>query len=309
MVKILKASELDFEISKLSLEKLVTFDESSDISMAVKVMIEQNIGSVGVTREDKLIGIVTEKDFLSKLDKIYGFFENEGPISIENVMTENPVIIKSESSFLKAIHLMSSRDFRHLPIINEKNEYAMLSVRDVLDNICDTFADELASYPFIKDWDRTSSSLQEDDILEDSVEENAISEAIFRTPLKRIYKNQINICDINSNIRDYLSLMLDSKFYITFIMEYETLFRGIITERDVLKKVFSRELSLDDSVARLMTPNADILSIHHQFGNAIKNMQKFNYRNMPVVNQEAIPIGNISLLDLLSLFSSSIADK
>lgn len=309
MAKLLKASELNFEISKLTLEKLVTFDESENISGAVQLMVKQNIGSIGITRDDKLIGIVTEKDFLSKLDIVYDFLEKEEPISISSIMTSRPLIINEKSSFLEAIHKMSSRDFRHLPVVNEQNEYFMLSVRDVLDNICETFCDELKNYHFIKKWDKESSSLQEDDILEPAKEDNAISDAIFQTPLKRIYKNQINICDINMNIRDYLSVILNSKFYITFIMEYETIFRGIITERDVLKKLFTKSLSLEDNVSKLMTPNPDVLSIHHQFGNAIKNMQEFNYRNMPVVNQEAIPIGNISLLDLLSLFSSSIASR
>lgn len=309
MAKLLKASELEFELSKLSLERLVTFDESENISVAAQLMVEQNIGSIGVTRDDKLIGIVTEKDFLSKLDVVYDFLENKTPIKISSIMTPRPLIVSDQSSFLEAIHKMSARDFRHLPVVNAQNEYFMLSVRDVLDNICETFCEELKSYHFIKKWDKESSSLQEDDILEPSKEDNAISDAIFQTPLKRIYKNQINVCDINMNIRDYLAVILNSKFYITFIMEYETIFRGIITERDVLKKVFTKKLSLEDNVSKLMTHNPDVLSIHHQFGNAIKNMQEFNYRNMPVVNQESIPIGNISLLDLLSLFSSSITSK
>lgn len=306
MSKVLKASELDYDLSNLKLERLVTFESTSLFDDVVAEMVAKNIGSVGIVKDNKLIGIVTEKDFLSKINISKNILESDERVEISSLMTARPVVLNIKSSILEALKMMSSRDIRHLPVVNENAEYFMLSVRDVLDEICKVFSEELQSYKSIKYWDKADATLQEDEILEESEVEEAISDAIFQTPLKRIFKNQINIFDENVSVGKYLNELENSNFYISFVMEYETIFKGIITERDALKKIFTRQVSLEASIKEIMTPSPDVLSTHHQFGNAIKNMQEFNYRNMPIVNQEGIPIGNISLLDLLSLFASFI---
>lgn len=308
MVKVLGLEQLGFTVGELKLECLHTLHVDDAIEKAVELMVGQNIGSIGILEQDKLVGIVTEKDFLSKFNLFAIGEEIDASIKLKELMTKKPMVGNHSMPFIKALNTMVSRDFRHLPILFEDGQHYMLSVRDVLDVLCDCFVNELQKYPFVKEWDRTSPTLQEDMILFDDTKVSGISETIFQTPLKRIYKTHVNFFDIHTTINEYLEKTYQSEYYIGYVMEYETTFKGIITERDVLKKVFTKELALNEPIAKLMTPDPDILCIHHQFGNALKNMQKFNYRNMPIANQEGIPIGNITLLDLLSLFSSAIAE-
>ena len=59
---------------------------------------------------------------------------------------------------------------------------------------------------------------------------------------------------------------------------------GIMTERDVLMKVVTRDVSYDEPVDKFMTPNPRTLTRDHTVGEAITLMNSEEFRNIPIVD-------------------------
>ena len=80
------------------------------------------------------------------------------------------------------------------------------------------------------------------------------------------------------------------------VTRYETELVGVLTERDLLKKVFGKiDLSSQIKVSEIMTPNPITLLEKHVLSYAINNMFVKNFRNIILVDEEKNPISSISL--------------
>jgi len=83
--------------------------------------------------------------------------------------------------------------------------------------------------------------------------------------------------------------------------------KGIITERDILKKVFGKhEIGSQIPAKNFMTPNPDTLLERHVMSYAINNMFEGSYRNIILVDEERIPISYVSLVDIIKVVSDSL---
>lgn len=80
-------------------------------------MAEKNFGSVVIIDEDrKVLGVVTERDFLKRL-------VNEGrdakTTRLGEIMTENPKVARADDDMLDWLRQMSNERFRRLPVVDE----------------------------------------------------------------------------------------------------------------------------------------------------------------------------------------------
>lgn len=302
MIKIISKNDLEFKLGELKLNEILILPTTSTIKDVFEVMSSKKVGSL-LIGDEAIEGIITERDLLLKFERYY-----DQQIICDTpageIMTKDPYYLTHEETFMSALNLMAAHDFRHLPVVDEEGHYKMLSVRDILGKLYDLFKEALEGYELVKNWSKLMPSLQEDNILNDDGNEEGISEVIFQTPLKRIYTTNVNWLSTENTVFDYVQKCITSRNSSAFVMEYETSLVGIVTERDFLTKFLTGQVSLFDNIEKIMTKNPDVLSMNHMFGNALKNMMTFNYRNTPIVNDEGFPIGNISLLELLSYFSA-----
>lgn len=96
---------------------------------AIKLMKANKVNSLVVREGNKLLGMVTDGDFvrhiiLSKLDP--------EKVPIKQIMTTNLVTIEPEDNILDAMNLMTKENLRHLPVINRDKLVGLLTVKDVL---------------------------------------------------------------------------------------------------------------------------------------------------------------------------------
>lgn len=97
---------------------------------AIKIMDEDNIGVLPVTKDNKPIGIVTERDILRR---VVAKDVNIDEHTIEDIMTKNPVTIKNDSSILEATRLMSENNFRRLLVIKNHKLVGVVTAKDVIE--------------------------------------------------------------------------------------------------------------------------------------------------------------------------------
>lgn len=80
------------------------------------------ISAVPVLKEGKLVGIVTRKDILRKL--------NEDQLAL--LMTPNPTYISPETELTEIVKILLKTHFRRLPVVDGEELVGMLTVRDIV---------------------------------------------------------------------------------------------------------------------------------------------------------------------------------
>jgi CBS domain-containing protein len=97
---------------------------------AVDRMRELGVDNLLVMADDRLVGIVTERDVLLKLaDKHLARFD------VRDVMTRDPVVLRPEDTLAVAIHKMAVGGFRHIPVVDDGRPIAVIAAKDVFHHI------------------------------------------------------------------------------------------------------------------------------------------------------------------------------
>jgi CBS domain-containing protein len=120
-----------------------TVSPETTVLEAVRVMSDQQVGAVAVTREGKLTGIFTERDLMIRV-----VLEGRDPAAtrIGEVMTGNCISAKKDMSMGEALQIMTESHFRHLPVVDENDRVlGLLSIRNLLHNRVDKLSQELDS--------------------------------------------------------------------------------------------------------------------------------------------------------------------
>jgi predicted transcriptional regulator len=86
------------------------------VKEAVAAMSEKNFGSVIIVDADqKVIGVVTERDVMKKL--VNGGLDAE-KTKLADIMTRNPRIAKETDDVVDWLRIMSNERFRRLPVVD-----------------------------------------------------------------------------------------------------------------------------------------------------------------------------------------------
>ena len=108
--------------------RVVSVRPDESVQVAIARMLEENVGSVAVCEDDRLVGIFTERDVL----RLAGHGDGLGALRVGDVMTTSLVTISPDDEVLDAARLMGERQIRHLPIVQDGNVLGIAGIRDVL---------------------------------------------------------------------------------------------------------------------------------------------------------------------------------
>ena len=99
---------------------------------ALRQMRDSRVRSVLVIDDDVLVGIVTQGDCAIKV-LLPGLDAKQTPVS--QVMTSNPVTVKPDDRLQGCMAMMSTRGFRHLPVLDAGKVTGVISIGDVVKDI------------------------------------------------------------------------------------------------------------------------------------------------------------------------------
>jgi CBS domain-containing protein len=119
----------------------------SSTTDAKDYMKEKRIGAVSVKADDKLVGILTERDILWKCD----LRDDLSLEKVESIMTpvEDIVSVNTNVDLEECFNLMDVNRIRHLPVVEDGKLVGMLSIRDLVRAIVDQqifISSQLESY-------------------------------------------------------------------------------------------------------------------------------------------------------------------
>jgi CBS domain-containing protein len=109
---------------------LLTIDAHASVLEAARQMIEANVGSMLVTVEGEITGIVTERDYLRRvvLEE-----KSSRETSVQEIMTSPLIVVTPETTVEECMSIITERRIRHLPVADEGGEVVgLVSIGDVV---------------------------------------------------------------------------------------------------------------------------------------------------------------------------------
>lgn len=95
---------------------------------ALKLMAEKEIGALVVLENEKMVGIVSERDYARKII-LKGKSSKDTPVA--EIMTSEVVHTSPDKKVRKCLSLMTKHHFRHLPVLDKGRVVGILSIEDV----------------------------------------------------------------------------------------------------------------------------------------------------------------------------------
>ena len=111
-------------------EKFITVDRDVNVRKAAEIMRDNGIGSIFITRDGKIIGILTDTDLLRRLVAA-GLDPTQ--TTVEQIMSAPIKIIDENKTLLDANDVMAKEHVRHLGVSGQEGKLVgMISVRDIV---------------------------------------------------------------------------------------------------------------------------------------------------------------------------------
>ncbi len=139
------ADSLRVPVTRLNLRSPTTLPHDATVLEAVRAMRGGGFGCVLVVALGRLVGIVTERDVLSRVDHAPADWLRH-PLS--SIMTPDPETLTENANLAFALNVMTVGGFRHVPIVDaDDRPVAVVSIRDIVAYICSFFREEVANLP------------------------------------------------------------------------------------------------------------------------------------------------------------------
>ncbi|WP_168063183.1 cyclic nucleotide-binding/CBS domain-containing protein [Candidatus Manganitrophus noduliformans] len=119
-------------VERVMCEKLLTLDQTESALRAAGVMTEHGIGSVLVSRDGEIIGIVTESDLVRK---VLGQGIDPKGVKLETIMSYPPITIDVKGMLEQAYKLMGENQIRHFVVTREGAPCGIVSARSFMESI------------------------------------------------------------------------------------------------------------------------------------------------------------------------------
>jgi len=117
------------EVKEIMVTEVVTITPDQSVTEAARLMEEKRIGSVIVVENNKVVGIITERDFLRLAAAGY----DAKTTKVEDGMTKPPVVCEPSMKIADAYSLMRNRRVRHLPVVGKNGQLVgIVGFRDLI---------------------------------------------------------------------------------------------------------------------------------------------------------------------------------
>jgi CBS domain-containing protein len=106
----------------------------NSVHQAVRTMAEKKVGAVTVLDGDRLVGIFSERDVMTRVVLPR---KDIDATKVGQVMTTDVFVASPTDSIDACVKTMHRRDFRHLPIVEKGTLIALVSLRELLQSDLD----------------------------------------------------------------------------------------------------------------------------------------------------------------------------
>ncbi len=140
-----EAVKINSPISNFDLRRPLIIELGTNLENVLDKMQETNNNCVLTLFNEKLGGILTERDILLK---VTGKGYDLQLTTIDEFITKNPEYVSPEDPLAYALNKMYVGGFRNVPVINdEMYPVGIISISDIISTIADYFHNEIINFP------------------------------------------------------------------------------------------------------------------------------------------------------------------
>lgn len=113
---------------------------------ALRLLDERDVGALLVISGEKLVGILSERDYARKV-ALKGKTSMRTPV--REIMTEKVVVVGPDRTIEEALAIMTERRLRHLPVVEADEVVGVVSIGDLVKEVIadrEFIIDQLESY-------------------------------------------------------------------------------------------------------------------------------------------------------------------
>jgi len=138
------------EILRVKGNRLLTIEPSGRAVDAVKTMAEQNLGSLIVLEQERMMGVLTFREILQALAQRNGTL---GELRVGDVMVRDPVTATPDMEVNDLRRTMLDSGARYLPVVQDGKLLGVISFRDVAKAVLEEqdFENKMLK-GYIKNW-------------------------------------------------------------------------------------------------------------------------------------------------------------
>jgi CBS domain-containing protein len=108
---------------------VLKIDKAATVFQAITKIVEANVGSILVTEDDKVVGIMSERDYLRKV-AIQGRTSHD--TTVAEIMSTPLIYVTPETTIEESMAIMTDRRIRHLPVVENDEVIGIISIGDVV---------------------------------------------------------------------------------------------------------------------------------------------------------------------------------
>ncbi|HYT55763.1 MAG TPA: CBS domain-containing protein [Verrucomicrobiae bacterium] len=263
---------LSNKVSEIMTTNLTKAPVSSTIFEVMEMMVAEDVGRVIITDDDIPVGIFTEKDVLKRV--VNAEIEPR-KTAIKNVMTAPARAVREETHIVDAFGKMYRGKYRHLLVRGRRGKIVgIVSMRRILN-----LAVELGQ------------GLNETKTLGDIAAPAIVS------------------IDQSAMIHETIELM-NTKSVSAVVVTGAGKPSGIFTERDVLKRVATKEINVKQTpIEQVMTAPVITMPQSALVGDVLVEMSRRDIRNMPVSGDGGELTGIVSMPEILQYAQAFNVDE
>ena len=138
------------EILRVKGNRLLTIAPNGRATDAVKTMAEQNLGSLIVIEQERLVGVLTFREILQALAQRGG---EVGSVRVGDIMVRDPVTAAPDMEVNDLRRAMLDTGARYLPVVQDGKLLGVISFRDVAKAVLEEqdFENKMLK-GYIKNW-------------------------------------------------------------------------------------------------------------------------------------------------------------
>jgi CBS domain-containing protein len=96
---------------------------------ALQLMADKNVGALMVVKDDRLLGVLSERDYSRKVI-LHGRSSKE--TLVREIMTPEPLVASPDEKITECMQLMTEHRVRHLPVLKDGRLVGVVSIGDLV---------------------------------------------------------------------------------------------------------------------------------------------------------------------------------